>query len=110
MRTRWFVPLGAVVLLVPSLSARGQSAYSGTYSFKNEPLASVNQSYLGYSNFVYQGPRAPSPYPYPYGYPTAPAPAAVQPRTYVAAPAPTTYVAAPPRRFGLFGRLRGHRY
>lgn len=82
----------------PAGSARG-------YAFKDEPLMSINRSYLGYSNFVYYGPGSPSPY--------ATAPGTAPARGYVAgsaAPPTYYYYARPPARRGLFGWRRGYGY
>lgn len=73
---------------VPAPGAAG----SPGYAFKDEPLVSVNRSYLGYSNLVYRGPGSLSPF---------------QPRPTQPTPAPGGY--APVRRgFRLFGWRRGY--
>lgn len=73
-----------------------QAGSAFPHAFKDEPLASVNRSYLGYSNFVDYGPNPPAPrYVTPYGR-------AVHPGYYDSAPA----------RGGIrwFGRRRALRY
>jgi hypothetical protein len=89
------------------------------YAFKDEPLMSINRSYLGYSNFVDYGPEsALGSYS---GYnaavrarAAAPAPAYVPARTYAQTPtyyqAPTYAQPAPRRGFRLFGWRRGYGY
>lgn len=86
-------------------SAPAPSAgYARGYAFKDEPLMSINRSYLGYSNFVYYGPGSPSPY--------ATAPSTAPARGYVAGytTPPTYYYTRPPVRRGLFGWRRGYGY
>jgi hypothetical protein len=65
------------------------------YAFKDEPLMSINNSYLGYGNLVYVGPNPPSPgYVTRYGQ--------MQSAGVVRTPGPV-----PQRRgFRLFGRRR----
>jgi hypothetical protein len=41
-------------------SPRASGSYSRGYNFADEPVMSINRSYLGYSNFVDPGPRLPA--------------------------------------------------
>ena len=96
------VAMGAVVVLGHVPACRAQ-----TYAFKDEPLMSINRSYLGYSNFVWQGPHAPAPgYVTQYGQARSPG--------YVRAAAPAPAVVAAPapvqRRGRWFWRRRGYAY
>ncbi|MDR3635848.1 MAG: hypothetical protein P4L84_18745 [Isosphaeraceae bacterium] len=113
MRTLFGPALAAILALAGVSGARGQTVYVGAapngyyrapapvysqnYAFKDEPLMSINRSYLGYSNLTYTGPGSLSPFG-ATGTGTAVAPA------YVSAPAPVR------RGFGLFGRRRAYRY
>jgi hypothetical protein len=67
--------------------------YQRVYSYADEPLMSINRSYLGYSNFVSSAPGLP-----PGGYATG--------YRYVPAPG---YVTPAPRGFRRFGWWR-YRY
>jgi hypothetical protein len=129
MRTLSGLSLAAALVLVGAAETRAQWVYAGSrptyggYAFKDEPLMSINRSYLGYSNFVDYGPesalgaysgynaavRARAYPPAPVQAPTyVQAPAYVQTRTYAQAP---TYYQAPARRgFRLFGWRRGYGY
>jgi hypothetical protein len=98
---RLFPTALAVLALSGGVRVSAQMVYTGAgpappggYSFgKSESMFSINNSYLGYSNFTYYGPHAPA-----VGYslpPKAPAP------RYVAAPARAV---APRRVFQYRGR------
>jgi hypothetical protein len=103
MRTLFGLALaGAFMLGHPDAAqAQGPSA-PYPYRFKDEPLMSINRSYLGYSNFNYYGPD-----PALGAYTTY---RASRPQTYVQAPA-SAPVQVPARRgFRLFGGRRGYRY
>jgi hypothetical protein len=115
MRTPFGLALAGALALGPAAVARAQWVYAGSapnayrypvapsggaysrgYAFKDEPLMSINRSYLGYSNFVYYGPHPPAPGFLADGL--APrAPGYVRP-------------AAPARRGFLFGGRRGYRW
>lgn len=103
MRTTFGLALaGALVLgLSGAAQAQGTSAPYG-YRFKDEPVMSVNRSYLGYTNFVYYGPDP------AFGYP--PKYKTFRPQTYVHTPAPAPVYAPPRRGFRLFGGRRGYPY
>jgi hypothetical protein len=117
MLTPFGLALAGALALGPAAIAKGQGMYAGSatygyrypgpvssggyargYAFKDEPVMSINRSYLGYSNFVYYGPHPPAP-----GFLTdglaSRAPGYVRP-------------SAPSRRgFPLFGgRRRGYRW
>lgn len=113
MRGLLFTALAAPLVLAGGVSARAQGPYPGAapyvvyppgvvavprpypYAFRNESPFSINNSYLGYVNFVDDSGHPPAPgYVTPYGQ-------AVN-RGFV--PAPT--------RGGVhwFGRRRGYRY
>jgi hypothetical protein len=113
MRTVFGLALTGALVLGHAAAARAQGAmiggapygnrYSGppphaapyrrVYSYMDEPVMSINRSYLGYSNFVYDGPGLP-----PGGYATG--------YRYVPAPG---YVTPAPRGFRRFG-WRRYRY
>ena len=101
MRTLLGLGLAGAVTLGAAAGASAQAPSGHPYSFKDEPLMSINRSYLGYSNFVYYGPGLPAHANPPgraaavgapvYTQPPAPAPARapvyVQPPARYAAPA-----------------------
>jgi hypothetical protein len=106
--------LAAALATVPA-AARAQfvpAPYPRGYSFMDEPVMSVNRSYLGYSNFVDVSGRDPAfsnPTPIravrPGGYVYQPTRYVYQPRGYVYQPG--GYVVAPARRgFHPFRRWR----
>jgi hypothetical protein len=86
------------------------AAYYRAYRFSDEPVMSINRSYLGYSNLEYSGPGLPAhanPPPrggYVTGYAAPRAP--VYAPAPASAPAPVYYV---PARRGPFRWLRGYR-
>jgi hypothetical protein len=97
MRLRIRLALAAALVSGPAAEAPAQWAYPGSapygygpvYAFKDESLISINNSYLGYGNLVYQGPHPPAP-GYATGY-VAP------PRRYVVTPPPAPVWRAPRR-------------
>jgi hypothetical protein len=78
---------------------RGTS-YSRGYRFADEPVMSINRSYLGYSNFVDPGPGLPAHADPPGQYSATTRALARQAPAYVRAPA------SPRRGFRLFRRWR----
>ena len=117
MRTR-FGMTTAIALLLGSAAGTQAQTYGGPpypYRYKDEPLMSINRSYLGYSNFVDYGPRPPAhanPPPrggYVTGYAAPRAPVYATPRAPVYTTAPAPVYSAPVRRGGLFGWLRRYR-
>jgi hypothetical protein len=121
--------MAATLVLASAGESRAQWVYAGSrptycgYAFKDEPLMSINRSYLGYSNFVDYGPDSALGAYSGYNaavraraYPPAPvqAPRYVQAPTYAQAPtyyqAPTYAQPAPRRGFRLFGWRRGYGY
>jgi hypothetical protein len=106
MRTIVGFVAGALVVLGSASSAQAQAPYS----FNSEPLMSINRSYLGYGNMVYNGPGSLSPYYSSPARAVAPvAPAAPTATYYVPTQAQTYYAPARPR-FRLFGWRRGYAY
>ena len=104
-------------LLGLAADAQAQTTYGGAprpYRYSDEPLMSINRSYLGYSNFVDYGPGLPAhsnPPPrggYVTGYAAPRAPVYAAPRAPVYT-VPTPGYSAPVRRGRLFGWLRGYR-
>jgi hypothetical protein len=113
--------LASALVLAAASDGRAQVRYP--YRYSDEPLMSINRSYLGYSNFVDYGPGLPAHanppprggYPAPYAAPRTPAyvQAPQRPRTYVPPPAPTQATIArqpvyyvQPRRARWFGWWR----
>jgi hypothetical protein len=105
MRTMFGLALAGAIVLGEAGAARAQGPYGYRnyrapsvgaasprgYAFKDESLMSINNSYLGYGNFVYVGPDPPAP-----GYVSG---------------VPRSYSPAPVRRgVRWFGRRRGYRY
>src|SRR5262249_50891509 len=95
----------AALLLGAAADARAQASYpyagARPYRFSDEPLMSINRSYLGYSNFVDPGPGLPAhANPPPRGgyVNAAPSPSPGPPAAYV-----------PVRRFRWFGGWRRYR-
>src|SRR5262249_31641018 len=89
MRTRIGLSVVGAVALGCVADASAQGYYSRPYSFKDEPVMSINNSYLGYGNFVYPAPEPPA-HANPPGWGGATAP-----RYYVQRPAPVYYVQRP---------------
>jgi hypothetical protein len=102
MRTATGFALATALFLGAAADARAQAGYpySRPYRFSDEPLMSINRSYLSYSNFVWGGPGLPAhanPPPrggYVYTYPSPP------PRP------PAYYVPAPRGRWFGWWRAR----
>jgi hypothetical protein len=130
MRTPFGMTAAIALMLGSAADAQAQTTYGGVarpYHYSDEPLMSINRSYLGYSNFVDYGPGLPAhANPPPRGgYAAAPAPVYAAPRApvytaprapvYTAPPAPAYATApaqpysAPVRRGRLFGWFRGYR-
>jgi hypothetical protein len=98
------IALALALVAGAAADARAQAGYpySRPYRFSDEPLMSINRSYLGYSNFVYPGPGLPAhANPPPRGGYVNPAPA-TRPPAY-----PVYQVPARPRRW--LGWWRGYR-
>jgi hypothetical protein len=87
MRTLLALGVAGALTLGAAAGASAQAPYGRPYYFKDEPLMSINRSYLGYSNFVYYGPGLPA-HANPPGRTAAPAraPVYVQPPARYAAP------------------------
>jgi hypothetical protein len=101
MRNTSGIALAAALVLGATANARAQAGYpyARPYRFSDEPLMSINRSYLGYSNFVYPGPGLPAhANPPPRGGYVNPPPATRPPAYYV-----------PARRSRWFGPWRGYR-
>jgi hypothetical protein len=101
MRTLIILGLAGVLVFEAASHASAQGAYGRPYAFKDEPVMSINNSYLGYGNFVYPGPGLPA-HANPPGWYSAPrtwtpAPAQAHARVYVRRPAPAP-APAPARR------------
>jgi hypothetical protein len=75
MRSPFKFALVGGLLLVVAAEARAQAppGYRRVYSYSDEPVMSINRSYLGYSNLVSDAPGLP-PGGYPSGYRLVPAP------------------------------------
>jgi hypothetical protein len=100
MRTAAGIALATILVLGTAAEARAQAyPYSRPYRFSDEPLVSINRSYLGYSNFVYSGPGLPAHH--------NPPPRGGYVQTYPSAPPRTYYVPAPRGRW--FGGWRRYR-
>ena len=101
MRTAPGIALAAALVLGAAADARAQAGYpsSRPYRFSDEPLMSINRSYLGYSNFVWGGPGLPAH--------ANPPPRGGYVGAYRSAPPRTYYAPAPRGRF--FGWWRGYR-
>jgi hypothetical protein len=101
MRTTTGIALATALVLGATADARAQGSYpySRPYRFSDEPLMSINRSYLGYSNFVYSGPGLPAHH--------NPPPRGGYVYTYPSPPPPVYYVPAPRGRWS--GWWRGYR-
>jgi len=118
MRTRFGITTAIALVLGSAAGTQAQTTSGGApypYRYKDEPLMSINRSYLGYTNFVDYGPGLPAhanPPPrggYVTGYTARRAPVYTAPRAPVYATAPATGYSVPVRRGRLFGWLRGYR-
>jgi hypothetical protein len=114
MRTRLQLPFTLMLALMSTLAlghstdARAQGVPSRGYVFADEPLVSINRSYLGYSNFVDPGPGLPA-HADPPGRNSATT-RALTPAAPVYVRPPTYYHVPARPRMRWFGWRRGYGY